>query len=264
MHGRAAAFLRRAIVPLLLVVFWAWFSTRGFVRPLFLPSPANLLSAFMAMLPTLPRALASSVFMTIAGLLAGVAFGVSSGLAMAYSKVMRDLFGIIFDVCRPIPIFALIPLFLLWFGIGRGPQIALIMVGTSLVVGLTTVEAVKNVPRIYIRAALIFGATRWMIYRTLILPAITPHLLGAIRAAAAASWGLDVAAEFIGAQTGLGQIIIVRQEYLDSAGIIVVVVIYSLLAVITDWIIQRLQRPFTRWTDRGVRTGTVASITGSA
>ncbi len=90
----------------------------------------------------------------------------------------------------PVPTFALIPLFVLWFGLGLAPQIAIIMFGTSIILGLATIEAVKNVPPIYIKAAFLLGANRMTIYRTVILPAILPHLMGAIRAAAAGAWGV--------------------------------------------------------------------------
>src|SRR5262249_40254826 len=165
---------------------------------------------------------------------------------------------------RPVPVFALIPLFVLWFGIGRMPQIVLIALGTSVILGVTTIEAVRNIAPVYVRAALTLGASRAQIYRTVLVPSIIPHLMGAIRVAAAASWGLDVAAEFIGAQNGLGYLMIVQETYLNTAGIMVIVLIYSLLALGLDTIIRLAERPITRWTERGVRTGVVAGILGQA
>jgi ABC-type nitrate/sulfonate/bicarbonate transport system permease component len=174
------------------------------------------------------------------------------------------LLGTVFDFTRPVPVFALIPLFILWFGIGRAPQIALIALGTSVILGVTTLEAIRNVPVIYIRAALTLGADRQKIYLSVIVPYIIPHLIGAIRVAAAASWGLDVAAEFMGSQAGLGYLIILQQTYLRTAGIILLVIIYSILAVLMDLLIARLEVRITRWTGRRAGTGVVASIIGSA
>jgi ABC-type nitrate/sulfonate/bicarbonate transport system permease component len=139
----------------------------------------------------------------------------------------------------------------------------MIVLGTSLVIGVTTIEAVKNVPGVFIRAGLVLGADRWTIYRHIILPSIMPHLLGAIRVAAAASWGLDVAAEYIGAQVGLGHLMIIRVQYLDTAGVLVIVAIYCMLAVVLDKIIVAIERPMTLWTDRGAGAGVVASLIGS-
>jgi ABC-type nitrate/sulfonate/bicarbonate transport system permease component len=182
---------------------------------------------------------------------------------MAYNKTLRDFLGTIFDFTRPVPVFALIPLFILWFGIGRAPQIALIALGTSVVLGVTTLEAIRNVPTIYIRAALTLGAGRQRIYSTVIVPYIMPHLIGAIRVAAASSWGLDVAAEFMGSQTGLGYLIIMQQIYLRTAGIVMLVAIYSVLAVLFDTFIARLEERITPWTERRSSIGVVASIVGS-
>ena len=202
-------------------------------------------------------AILTTVAMTLTGFGIGVAFGTISGLAMAYSKAVRDFLGTVFDFTRPVPVFALIPLFILWFGIGRAPQIALIALGTSVVLGVTTVEAIRNVPSIYIRAALTLGADRKRIYTTVIVPYIVPHLIGAIRVAAAASWGLDVAAEFMGSQAGLGYLIM-------TAGIVILVVIYSLLAVLLDTVIAKLEKRLTPWTERRSSIGVVASIVGGA
>jgi ABC-type nitrate/sulfonate/bicarbonate transport system permease component len=202
--------------------------------------------------------------MTLTGFAIGTAFGTISGLLMAYNRTVRDLLGTVFDFLRPVPVFALIPLFILWFGIGRTPQVALIAMGTSVVLGVTTLEAIRNVPSIYVRAALTLGANRQQVYRTVIVPHIIPHLIGAIRVAAAASWGLDVAAEFMGSQQGMGYLIIIQQIYLRTAGIVTLVIIYSLLAVTFDTIIQMVERYVTRWTERRVSRGVVGSIVGTA
>ena len=88
------------------------------------------------------------------------------------------------------------------------------------------------------------------IFRTVVIPYITPHLIGAIRVGAAASWGLNVAAEFMGAQVGLGFHMIVHQIYLNTAGIIAIIIIYSLLAIGLDQIIQKVEVKLTHWTER--------------
>jgi ABC-type nitrate/sulfonate/bicarbonate transport system permease component len=257
-------FFGRALVPAIVIAVWALVSSINVVDPIFLPSPVALYSALVGMGPRLPESFLASVGMTLAGFIGGTAFGVFLGLLMAYSKGVRILFGGILDFLRPVPVFALIPLFVLWFGLGLAPQISLIILGTSVILGLTTIEAVKNVPQVYVRAALVLGANRWIIYRSVIVPSITPHMLGAIRVAAAASWGLDVAAEYIGAQTGLGHLMIVREQYLDTAAIIDIVIIYSCLALSLDFVIRVVARPVTRWTERSGNRGIVASIVGSA
>jgi ABC-type nitrate/sulfonate/bicarbonate transport system permease component len=261
-RGRLADLLPRLIVPAALLTLWIVVSVVHLVRPIFVPPPAEVWKSFLGMYRLLPGAILTTVVMTLSGFGIGVAFGTISGLAMAYNKGIRDFLGTLFDFTRPVPVFALIPLFILWFGIGRAPQIALIALGTSVVLGVTTLEAIRNVPTIYIRAALTLGADRRKIYTTVIVPYIVPHLIGAIRVAAAASWGLDVAAEFMGSQAGLGYLIILQQTYLRTAGIVMLVAIYSVLAVLFDTLIARLEERITPWTERRSSIGVVASIVG--
>ena len=107
-------------------------------------------------------------------------------------------------------------------------------------------------PVIYIRASQNLGASKFTIFKTVVIPYIIPHLIGAIRVAAATSWGLDVAAEFMGVQIGLGYNMIVQQMYLNTPGIMAIVIIYSCLAIILDKIIAAIEKRLTRWTDRSV------------
>lgn len=253
----------RGIVPIAIVILWIVVSEFRLVDPLYVPSPQDLWQSLVSLAGILPAAIGASVSMTMIGLAIGVLFGVGSGLLMAYSPVIRDLLSDLMDIMRPVPVFALIPLFALWFGIGVAPQIAIIALGTSMVLGVTTVSAIRNVSSTHVKAALTLGATRGQVYRTVIVPSIVPHLLGSIRVAAAASWGLDVAAEFLGAQQGLGYTMIVRQQYLDTAGIILICLIYSVLALALDYILRFLEAPLTRWTERRPSGGAVAGVLGA-
>jgi len=254
---------RRAIVPVALIVIWIVVSELRLVEAVYVPSPQDLWNALVGLSGQLPAAFASSVSMTLLGFVIGVTIGVGSGLLMAYSVLARDLLSDLLSIIRPVPVFALIPLFALWFGIGPMPQVALIALGTSVVLGVTTLDAIRNVSPVHIKAALTLGANRGAIYRSVIIPSVLPHLLGSIRVAAAASWGLDVAAEFLGAQEGLGYMMIVRQQYLDTAGIVLICIIYSLLALILDFLLRLAERPLTRWTERSNRSGPVAGLVGN-
>jgi ABC-type nitrate/sulfonate/bicarbonate transport system permease component len=261
-ESRRTGLIRRAIVPVLLIVVWLLVGRYRLVDRLFLPSASDMWEAFQALAPLLPAAILTTLSMVVAGFVIGVSFGAASGLLMAYSTWIRDLLGSVFDFLRPVPVFALIPMFILWFGIGRAPQITLIALGTSVVLGVTTLEAIRNVPTIYMRAALTLGANRRQIYRTVIVPYILPHLIGAVRVAAAASWGLDVAAEFMGSQQGLGYLIILQQTFLRTAGILMLVLVYSVLAVIFDALLRMLEARLTRWTERHAVRGAAGAIVG--
>lgn len=222
----------------------------GLVNSTFLPSPLDVIKSLIQMSNMLGPAMLSSCEITMAGLIIGLIVGITFGLIMAYSKGFMDIVGPMMEFTRPVPVFALIPLFMLWFGLGQLPQILLIALGVMAIMGVQTYEAIKNMPMVYIRAAFNLGATKMMVFKTVVLPYIFPHLIGAIRVAAASAWGLDVAAELMGTQVGLGYTMVVQQVYLNTSGIVLIVIIYSILAILLDKLIQLVQNRLTRWTDR--------------
>lgn len=241
-------------VPLLvLVAIWFLITNAGWIKPLFLPSPQSVIQSYAELWPLLPGATGTSLSMIFMGFLIGSTIGVALSILMAYSKGFLFVFETIFDVLRPVPVFALIPMFVLWFGIGLAPQVGLIALGCSVIMGVTTTEAVRNIPNIYIQASFTLGADRKTVFRTIVMPNIIPHLVGAIRLAAASSFGLDVAAEFMGSQTGLGYLMIVQQQYLNTSGIFAIVILYSVLALIVDRLIAIIESRVTAWTDRSHR-----------
>lgn len=244
---RAAAVLA---VPLVLVGIWVVLSEADLVGEIFLPRPWTLWDRLTTLHGELVGAIGVSLVTIGLGVLIGASSGILVGLLLGYSRTVRSLFEFSLDTLRPIPVFALIPLFTLWFGIGRAPQTALVSVGVFLILSFTTIEAVRNVPRIYVRAALTCGASRVDVYRTVVLPAIVPELVIGIRYGVIAAWGLDVAAEFSGSQEGLGYFMIVRGQYLDTAGITLAVGIYCAMAIVVDRALRAAGRRLQVWNPR--------------
>jgi ABC-type nitrate/sulfonate/bicarbonate transport system permease component len=240
----------RWIVLAVILLAWVLATEVRHADPLFLPGPTDLFERARALGPQLPSAVGYSLTIILSGFAIGCGLGVLVGLAMAYSALVREGLQGVINALRPIPIFALIPLFLLWLGIGRESQIALVAFGCFVILVVSTSEAIRNVPTIFIRASQTLGASRSQTYRTVVVPAIIPGLIGAIRVAAAASFGLDVAAEFLGAQNGLGYLMINSQLYLRTDGIVVIIVIFTILAFLLDLVLRKTTARLTRWTGR--------------
>lgn len=259
---RSGAAVKPLVVPVALIAIWLVLTETHSIDPIFLPPPQALWSDAHALGPQLWHSLLISLRMIFVGLLIGVISGIGVGLLFGYSRFARDLFELTLDTIRPIPLFALIPLFILWFGIGVWPQTALVALGVFLILSFATIEAVRSVPRIYVRAALVCGASRFQIYRTVVIPAITPNLVVGIRYGAIAAWGLDVAAEFSGSQQGLGYIMIIREEFLDTAGITLVVLIFCTLAICCDRLLRYLGRFVMPWNPRVAEKGFIADLLG--
>ena len=261
-------------VPLALVVLWFGVTNLGLVPAFFLPKPQTLITILsgkrtvlagerILFLEALPGALRISLQMMFTGLALGLVTGPLAGLAFGYSKWARDLLEFTFDAIRPVPLFAMIPLFILWFGIGMQPQIALIAFGVFMIMVIQTTEAVRNVPHIFVKAALTSGASRFHIYRTIVIPAIFPHLLAGVRISAASAWGLLVAAEFMGTVTGLGYMLLVRNTYLDTAGVLLIVLIFAFMAIALDFFLRFVSHRVTRWMPRGRSGELVADLLGA-
>lgn len=222
------------------------------VKPIFIPSPLDIVESLIDMKDTIIRATLTSLFITLSGFLTGTLIGICLGLLIAYSRNFMEIVGPALDFTRPVPVFALIPLFIVWFGIGFTPQILLVALGVSVVLGVSTYEAVRNLPVIYVRAALNLGATKNDVFKTIVIPYIFPHLIGAIRVGAALSWGLDVAAEFMGSQIGLGYQMVIQQIYLSTSGIVTIVIIYGVFAILFDQLIRAVEARLTHWTERSL------------
>ena len=248
--GKEAGWIKKIICIIAFFIIWIGAVKIFQIKPIYIPAPSDILNSLYNMRDSLASSILASLGITMSGFLIGCAIGIGMGLLMAYSKGFMNTVGPFMEFTRPIPIFAMIPLFMIWFGLGLWPQILLSALGVSAVLGVQTYEAVRNIPVVYVNASHNLGANKRTMFRTVIIPYIVPHIIGAVRVAAATSWGLDVAAEFMGVQVGLGYIMIVRQMYLDTPGIIAIVLIYSILAIILDQLIRLLERRLTRWTDR--------------
>jgi ABC-type nitrate/sulfonate/bicarbonate transport system permease component len=254
--------LRALAFPILALGLWQIVTATGLVRPLFLPPPSAVWREFSENGAAFLAGLQTSLAMVAAGLVVGGVAGIGTGLLLGLSPTLRAYVELSLDLIRPVPLFALIPLFVLWFGIGEIPEIALIALGIALLLSLATIEAVRNAPEIYVKAALTLGATRLQIYRGIIIPAIAPQMLGAVRYGVACAWGLDVAAEFTGSQKGLGYIMIVREQYLDTAGIFAVVLIFCAIAIASDRLLKALFRPLLRWQDSSPANRKISELIG--
>ena len=252
-------------LPAFLQVFFAA-GDPGFARidAVYLPPPEAVFNSALELWDELPAALWTSLRIVLVGLAIGGVSGITAGLLLGYSPTVRRYFEATLDnLVRPVPFIAFIFLMILWFRVEMVRLVALVAIGIFLLLSLTTLEAVRNVPQIYVKAALTAGARRFRIYRTIVIPAITPHLISSVRLAAAYAWGLDVAAELSGSQQGLGYIMISRGSYyLDTAAIVLIVFIFCSLAVVFDQSVRFVASRLTRWSPRA-RRGMVGHMLGN-
>jgi len=184
---------------------------------------------------------------TLLGSMIGILLGVVVGLLIGYSRWLRLLVEAPIETMRTVPPLAAIPFFLMWFGPTQTAQLSMMVFYCFFMLLINTVSAIANVHPIYVNYASTLGASKGQVYRTVVLPAIIPELVGGIRVAIGVSWGIQIVTELMGAQEGMGQVfsMVMPMQALDL--IIVGVLWITILAAATDLLFVWAARVVTRW-----------------
>ncbi len=188
-----------------------------------------------------------------AGLILGALGGGLLGLAVSWSNWTRRLVEPPVQFLRTLPLLAMVPLFQLWFGTYFSGKVAFVAYGVGVVFFAGMVNAVKNVPQIYIDNARTLGASRLQLYRTVILPAIFPELRATILLSLGTGWAAVLGAEYLGAQSGLGYIIVYSEQFAYLDRMFFVALLFILYASITYAAFNALSLRLLRWAPRSGR-----------
>lgn len=195
---------------LALLLLWFGVSRSGLVRPGYLPTPEVLGSTFVELLKNgyqgqpLYEHVKVSLLRTLSGFAAGVIVGVPLGLFTGYNRLAGAIVSPIMAFIRPIPPIAFIPMAVLYFGLGELGKIVLIFFVSFNYVQTNAHAGAANFPIAYRRASESLGLTRWQTFVRIVLPGALPQIFTGLKVALALSWAVVVAAELVGAQSGLG------------------------------------------------------------
>ncbi len=190
---------------------------------------------------------ARTLFRIIGGFLLGGVLGIGLGLVVKASREASSFVSWQVHLIRIVPQMALIPLFIIWFG---GTELGFIMFigyGVFSALFVNTISAVDNVSPIYQKLALTLGASKGQMFRDVILPGIIPELLGGVKVIVGQAWALSLAAEFLASQNGLGRIIILARQRLDTGQIIIVLLLYMLYTILFLKLVYLIGEYVTRW-----------------
>lgn len=241
----------RAVVGLFfLALIWLAVSGLSADQTLAFPSPNDVLDA----LSRRSEEFLSATMLTTYR----VAGGMTAGMLAAYALFslgyllpsVRQTLNPIIELLRPIPPVALTPFFIIWLGIGSISQISMIAVGAFMVIYLGLCEAESGLPLPLNRTTELFGRSTFQRLRKVVLPALTPTMVGPFRIALATSFGITIAAEFLGAQGGLGFIIRNARTILQLDAILAAVIILGVVASSSDWLLRRIVIAITPWHER--------------
>ena len=237
------------VVFAIVVLVAEWGTRAGWISALTLPKPSEVVQTFRELYSSglLFQHLGPSLSRLFMGALIGVSLGISTGVLIGLFSYVRAGMVPVVAAIFPIPKIALLPLFVIWFGIGEGSKYALIAFGTFTPTVVATYGAVDNVDRTLIRMGQSFGLSWFSIVRKIVLPGAMPGILSGLRISLAIAIILLVAAEMLGAQHGIGAYILEAGSLYDLERLFAGVVILSVLGVLVSAAVGLVERHLLGW-----------------
>jgi ABC-type nitrate/sulfonate/bicarbonate transport system permease component len=245
---------------LLLIVLWWAASHLQLVAPLFLPAPGGVVrtiaenffsSPYLANYHLGDGGLLASLVYTASNVLFALAIscvvGITLGLASAHVGLLRAILDPVVLTAGTIPILVTAPFFLIWFGISRTAQIALLVLYGITIVYLFAQRAVANLDPVYIAASRTLGASPRRVVLDVYLLGTLPEVLGGIRIALAGTWGLEAFSELLGAPHGIGRVIQAMGSGMDTETMVAAILALAIVAVAFDVIVAAVFGFITRW-----------------
>jgi sulfonate transport system permease protein len=244
-YGAAASWL----IPVMVIAVWQVSSSVGLLSDSVLPSPLAVLRAGwrLTLSGELPRNVAVSFTRAMAGLVIGGGVGFLFGLANGVSKWSDLLTDSTLQMVRNVPHLALIPLIILWFGIGEEAKVFLVALGVFFPIYANTLHGVRSVDPQLIEMAKSYGMSRADMFRRVILPGSLPSIFVGLRYGLGIMWLTLIVAETIAAQSGIGYMAMQAREFMLIDVVVLSILIYSLLGKLADVVARALERACLSW-----------------
>lgn len=244
------------VTILALIALWWGAASLKLVSPVFLPSPAQVLSKFFTVAQngfvdaTLAQHLGASLARVFAALIVSILIAVPVGLAIGLSPVGRGILDPILEFLRPIPPLAYLPLIIIWFGIGELSKVLVIFLAMLAPVALSTASGVRSVSQERLNAARAFDASRWQLARYVVIPHTLPSIFTGVRIALGAGWTTLVAAELVAATRGLGFMIQSAAQFLVTDVVIMGIIVIAVIAFALELLLRKAEAKLVPWAGR--------------
>lgn len=235
--------------PLALLLLWTAATTFEWMPAHILMSPWQVLltAADLAESGELGQHLGISLFRLLAGFGLGASAGLAFGVVLGLSPALRSYVDPTFNVLRQLPTVALIPLFILLFGIGESFKVFIVAKASFFIVALAVHDAIRNLSQRYFEVAHVYCFSRWQRIRLIVLPAIVPAALTGMRIALSRSWMVLVGAELLAADSGLGQMMEMGRQMFRLDVVMVGVVLTGVIGFGLDRACHALESRLMRW-----------------
>lgn len=233
----------------LILLIWEGVSWRQWVPPLFLPAPSAILAEAWIMVKTglIFKHILASLIRILWGFLIACSLGIGIGILIGFFSIPEAIGNPIISATFPIPKIAILPLLILWLGIGEASKVAVIVLGVFFPMVINVYTGVKNVDPLLIKAALSLGSNRARIIRKVILPSILPMIFAGMKLGMGIALLLVVAAEMVAADAGLGFMILNAADLMQTKKLMVGLILLSLLGIFFNWLFQRLEKRVIPW-----------------
>ena len=232
-----------------ILAIWAGVTAAGLVPEQIFPSPLSVWQATMEMAAngTLATDLAVSLRRAATGFAIGATLGIALGLLTGRVALIRTLLNPFLTLLRPIPAIALVPVAIVWFGIGEGSKYFVISYTVFLTVWFNTHHGMEYIPDIYLRASRSLGASRMREFVQVVIPAAAPHIFAGIRLGVALAFLSLVAAELSGASSGLGYRLQEARQYIRTDRMFALLIILGALGAVVDLVVHWLGKKLVHW-----------------
>jgi sulfonate transport system permease protein len=251
----------RLISPIIVLALWQILSTTGVVSQQKLPSLTTLWSTAVHLITTdsptygtLQHAMLISLERVAIGFVIGGGLAMILAVLAGLSRFGENAIDPIMQALRTLPLFGLIPVFIVWFGIGESPKITLVALAAAVPLYLNTFAGIRGVDGKLFELGQVLGLKRGEMIRDIILPGALPTILVGLRQSLGTAWLALVVAEQINANAGLGYIINQGEQFLQQNVIFVALIVYLILGLLTDYIVRLIERRALSWR-RGIMEG---------
>jgi sulfonate transport system permease protein len=237
------------LAPVALVIIWELLAQAGWLSPQVLPAPSKIVRTAVKLTASgsLLNDLGVSLLRAGAGFVIGGSIGFTLGILVGFSRVAEAAIDRSVQMIRAIPFLALLPLVIVWLGVGEAEKIFLVALGVTFPIYINTTLGIRQVDPKLIELGRVQGLSSLQLIRRIIFPGALPSILTGVRYALATAWLALVVAETIGAQSGLGFLAMDAREFLRTDVIVLTIVTYALIGVAADAIARFLERRLLAW-----------------
>lgn len=239
----------RVASPIAIIALWQIASTTGLLSPRILAAPSEIVRAGERLIASgeLITGLAVSFLRVLVGFAIALVVGIALALASGLSKVGEAVIDPPIQMLKAMPFLGLLPLFILWFGIGEPPKIGLVAFGAVFPIYLTLHGGIRGIDRKLIEAGQTLDLGTFAIIRHIIIPGALPSLLVGVRYGLSVAWLSLVVGEQINASSGIGYIITYARDFLQTDVIVVCLLVYAIMGLVTDGLVRAIEAYALRW-----------------